>query len=264
VVLASQQPGKRLTNPDLDIEPGDELAFFDRLNGELLARQLVVSARRSGRQTEVTLAGPVPPIKLGTGRDNPALEITQVYNLSRACGNFAFRHNAFVRGRRIGILAKSGPGLIEHNQFVELGAGGVEIWNAPFEGLHGHHILVRNNLFDGGGLVYRRRGPPPAIWSQMFGAEPSKRLHTHLQILDNRIVDYRGNGIELRDAEQVIVAGNIFEQRHVATLRDPQAANIRLGNVYGALVSGNVFADARFTADRQVAVEQSSAVEVVP
>jgi len=69
----------------------------------------------------------IPKLKYGSGvGSEQGLEPAQIYNLSRSCGNYVFRNNAFVRGRRIGILAKSGPGLIENNRFKENCTGIIE------------------------------------------------------------------------------------------------------------------------------------------
>jgi len=210
VVVSPQQPGVRGLPPDLDIRPGDTLAFFRRLEASLLAEARVVSATLSGNNTTLVLDRDIPEIECGTGKGNPPLTVTQIYNLSRSCGNFVFRDNAFVRGRRTGILAKSGPGLIENNRFEELGGGGVEIFNAPYEGLYGHDILIQNNTFRRGGLVDKgKSGPAPAIWTEMFHwgvlADP---LHRNIRIVENEISDYPAYAMELCDVTGLVVEGN--------------------------------------------------------
>lgn len=239
VVVAPQQPGTRGLPPDMDIQPGDLLAFFDRPAGTLLAEAQVRRTERDGRNTRIVLDRNIPQIVCGSGRDNPAMETTQVYNLSRACGNFAFRNNDFVRGRRTGILAKSGPGLIENNRFEELGGGGVELFNAPYEGLYAHDILIQNNLFRRGGLVFKKMGPAPAIWTQIFFGDPPQKLHRDIRIVGNQIVDYPAHAMEICDAQNVLVENNRIETTDRAIVRKPGAEPIRLGNVEGAAVRNN-------------------------
>jgi hypothetical protein len=194
----------------------------------------------------------IPKLVCGTGNGNPDLKITQVYNLSRACGNFAFRNNEFVRGRRVGILAKSGPGLIENNRFEELGGGGGEIWNAPYEGLYAHDILIQNNLFRRGGLIHKNSGPASAIWIEIFAGNPSQPLHRNLQIIGNRIVDYPGTGIEVADATGVRIENNRFENKELSVLRNPDDFMIELFNTEGDTVTNNQFNDSRFDKSRQI------------
>jgi hypothetical protein len=213
VVVSPQQPGVRGIPNDMDIQPGDRLAFFQRLEASLLAEATVVSATLSGQTTTIVLDRDIPEVVCGTGKGNPDLKVTQVYNLSRSCGNFVFRGSAFVRGRRTGILAKSGPGLIENNRFEELGGGGVEIWNAPFEGLYGHDILIKDNVFRRGGLVDKgNANPAPAIWIDLFHwgvtADP---LHRNIRIIDNEISDYPAHAMELYDVTGLVVEGNRIE-----------------------------------------------------
>jgi parallel beta-helix repeat protein len=252
VVVSSQQPGTRGLPPDMDILPGDTLAFFNQPAGTLLAEATVLSAVITGRQTRVVLDRNIPEIICGSGRDNPELKTTQVYNLSRSCGNFAFRNNEFVRGRRTGILVKSGPGLIENNRFEELGGGGVEIFNAPFEGLYGHDILIQSNLFRRGGLVYKNSGPAPAVWVEIFHGEPSQILHRNIRIVGNRIVDCSGNGIEVSDSTGVRIENNQFENKELSVLRDPAAFMIKLVNTANCAVEGNQFSDSRFKKSQQI------------
>ena len=231
VVISSQQPGVRGLPPEMDIQPGDTLAFFKRLEASLLAEATVASATLSGNMATIVLDQDIPQIMCGSGKGNPPLTVTQIYNLSRSCGNFVFRNNAFVRGRRTGILAKSGPGLIENNRFEELGGGGVEIFNAPYEGLYGHDILIKNNIFKRGGLVDKGKSMrAPAIWIEMFHwnvvADP---LHRNIRIVDNDISDYPAYAMELCDVTGLFVKDNFIK---TVGSDDP----IRLENVFDAEV----------------------------
>jgi hypothetical protein len=202
----------------------------------------------------VVLDRDIPEIVLGTGANFPQRSETQIYNLDQAAGNFVFRDNVFLRGRRIGILAKSGPGLIERNRFIELGGGGVEIYNAPFEGLHGHDMLVRDNHFERGGLVFRNRGPFPAIWTIVFETRGADALHRNIRIIDNVIVDYLGTALDINDAVGVQIEGNRFKNHELQHLRQPGAYLIRLDNVRDVLLENNLFEDERFPEDRQISI----------
>jgi arylsulfatase A-like enzyme len=266
IIISPNQPGTRVFSPDQDIRPGDRLAFFDRPSGTVLAEAKVMRAdRMPNRTTQVVVDQELPPLRLADGDENfPRLQVTQIYNLDRACGNFVFRNNTFIRGRRIGILAKSGPGLIENNRFEELGGGGVEIWNAPFEGLHAHDILIRNNLFRRNGITrYTRNGAGAAIWTQVFSGNPSPPLHRNIHIVGNEIVDHLRNGIEVHDAHDIVIEGNRFANHELDQLRVDAAHLIEVVNTRGATIRNNEFQDTRFSESRYISVRDSSRIETV-
>jgi hypothetical protein len=249
IIVSPNQPGTRVYSPDQDMRPGDTLAFFDRPAGRVLAKAKIVEAELlPDRNTRILVDQDLPQLILAENLQGfPPLNVTQIYNLERACGNFVFRDNSFIRGRRIGILAKSGPGLIENNRFEELGGGGVEIWNAPFEGLHAHDLLIRNNLFRRNGIShYSRNDAGAAIWSQVFGGRPSPPLHQNIRIIGNTIVDHLRNGIEIFDAVDVLVEDNLFRNDELINLRNEDAHLIKIGNSENVTIRENRFKDSRF------------------
>lgn len=255
LIISPNQPGTRVFSPDQDIRPGDLLAFFDRPSGKLMAEVRVAHAEvMPNRRTRVVFEEDLPSIRLADEDGNfPRLSVTQIYNLNRACGDFVFRDNTFIRGRRIGILAKSGPGLIENNRFEELGGGGVEIWNAPFEGLYAHDILIRNNLFRRNGIThYNRNAAGAAIWTQVFSGNPSPPLHRNIRITGNTIVDHLRNGIEIHDAIDVVVENNRFLNEELNHLRVNDAHLIEVVNSRNVTLRDNEFADSRFAESQQV------------
>ena len=254
VVIGKNQPGTRVLSSDMDIRAGDHLAFFQRLQGTLLAEAKVLSATVGKKSTRVVLDREVPELTLGgPGQNFPKLEVTQVYNLSRACGNFVFRNNSFVRGRRIGMLLKSGPGLVENNEFRELGGGGIEIWNAPFEGLHAHDVLIQNNRFLGNGVAWRNRNAWPAIWSGIFGGKSPQPLHRNIRILNNEFVDCAGPAMHMADVDGLVIEGNRITNPGGRGVRAeqtrPASESIETKNVRNASISGNTIDDFRFSKD---------------
>lgn len=251
VVVGMNQPGTRVLSADMDIRAGDHLAFFQRLQGTLLAEAKVLSATVGKKSTHVVLDREVPELTLGEPRENfPKLDVTQVYNLSRACGNFVFRNNSFVRGRRIGILLKSGPGLVENNEFRELGGGGIEIWNAPFEGLYAHEVLIQSNRFVGNGVAWRNRNSWPAIWSGIFGGKSPQPLHRNIRILNNEFVDCAGPAMHMADVNGLVIEGNRMTNPGNRSVRaeqtHPAQESIETKNVRNASIADNTIKDFRF------------------
>jgi len=246
--ISHRLPGIHGRMDDLGVKPGDRLAFFDRPAGRLLTVASVVSAEVSpSGTTSVTVDADLPDLAVGQWKGFPPLDRTQIYNLSATAGNFVFRDNVFSRGRRTGLLAKGGPGLIESNTFEELGGGGVEIFNAPFEGLQGSGILIRNNEFRHGGIVHKNAGAAPALWLKIFDGKNPEPLHRDIRFVGNRISDYPSYALDASDTSGLLIADNVF---HAASdrpgLRDEGIAAIRLRNVHGAELRGNRFLDERY------------------
>jgi len=205
----------------------------------LLTEATVKRARLKGKRTTIQLDRDLPKLKLGDSKGSfPKLEVTQIYNLSRSCNNFAFRNNAFMRGRRIGILMKSGPGLIENNEFRELGGGAIEIWNAPFEGLYAHDILIQKNRFVENGVAWRNRCSWPAIWSGVFGGKNPQPLHRNIRIMDNEISDYPAHAMDIADVTDILIENNRMVT-NPEVVRVKNAEPIKLLNVFGSRLKNN-------------------------
>jgi hypothetical protein len=196
----------------LDIQPGDQLQFYNREAGKLISERKVVRVTRHEKTLDVTLdddVGDIVPGRPGVQRTGTAktvadASITQVFNASRTCNQFVFRNNMIRNGRRIGVLAKGRGGLIEDNTFEGLGGGAVEFWNAPFEGLGGSDYVVRNNRIVNCGRLDREHA---AIWTTIFKSG-SDRLHHSFLITGNEIRDFRGNALLLCELRDSLVQNN--------------------------------------------------------
>jgi len=129
----------------------------------------------------------------------------------------------------------------------------VEIFNAPFEGLHGHDILIRNNEFRHGGIVHKNAGAAPALWLKIFDGKNPEPLHRDIRFVGNRISDYPSYALDASDTSGLLIADNVF---HAASdrpsLRDQGIAAVRLRNVHGAELRGNRFLDERYTQPLEV------------
>ena len=206
VQLALNQPFDQFGGAFLDIRPGDYLDFFDRPKGSLIARRRVVSVRRDNRSLDVTLDSPVEGLLVGRIAPSHTAQqaATQVFNASRGCNQFVFRRNTCRNGRRVGVLAKGWGGLVEDNTFTALGGGGVEFWNAPFEGLGAvDYVVTGNRILNCGRLSRQHAG----IWATIFKSG-NARLHRNLLIARNEISGFAGPSILLRDCENVVLGDN--------------------------------------------------------
>jgi len=196
----------------LDIRSGDTLQFFNRSEGKLISERRVDSTTKLEKSLDVTLDGDVGDItpgrpgvkRVGVKKVLSDEAITQVFNASRTCNQFVFRNNTVRNGRRIGVLAKGGGGLIENNTFEGLGGGAVEFWNAPFEGLGATDYVARGNRIRDCGLIAREDA---AIWAIIFKPGGDK-LHRNLLITDNDITGFPGPAILLCDTTNAVVSNN--------------------------------------------------------
>jgi len=225
----------------LDFRVGDRLCFFHRAAGRLIGERRIKAVRREGKLLAVTLekgiAGVTPgrllPAKgaAHAAADNAA--ITHLFNAGRSCNQFVFRNNTARNGRRIGVLAKGDGGLIENNLFEGLGGGGVEFWNAPFEGLGAENYVVRNNR-----IVHclRLRRKHAAIWCIAFRPGGS-RIHRNLLIEDNEIAGGGAPAADVGDAENVVFRNNRIRRPEVAGIPGEEVLQFR--NVTKLVREGN-------------------------
>lgn len=229
------------TEAALGFRVGDRLQFFCRREGRLIGERQVRAVRQGRNVLDVTLnkgingitPGRLLPAKGAAYARTDNTAITHAFNASRTCNQFVFRHNLARRGRRIGVLAKGSGGLIEHNVFEDLGGGGVEFWNAPFEGLAAENYVVRHNRIVHCLRLSRRDA---AIWCTAFRSGGS-RIHRNLLIEDNEIAGEGWPAIDVSDAENVVCRRNrIVRPEGGDVARDQR---IRFRNVSGLLREAN-------------------------
>jgi hypothetical protein len=233
----------------LDLRPGDRLVFYHTSKGSLLAEAKVLSCRVLEKTIEVRLDRPVSGITTGavkraTGAKHGAVSedsrATQVYNASRMCNQFVFRHNVARNGRRAGVIAKGDGGLVEDNRFENMGGGGVELWPAPFEGLAAeNYVIRRNTIVDCGRLTRVHAG----IWATMF-KPGGDRLHRNILIAENRISGFAGTSILLGDMRDAVVRDNHIDIGPVRAPATKPPTGIALRNTAGVHLENNTVVEA--------------------
>ena len=224
----------------LDFRVGDRLHFYQRGSGRLIGQRHVKAVQRKGELLDVTLDADIEGITPGRIRPakGPAYaatennSVTGLFNASRACNQFVFRNNVARNSRRVGVLAKGDGGLIENNLFENLGGGGVEFWNAPFEGLAAENYVVRNNRMVN---CLRLRRKHAAIWCVAFRPGGS-RIHRNLLIEGNEIVGARWPAVDVGDAENVVFRNNRIVRPGADGVLPSQLVQFR--NVGGLLQEG--------------------------
>eukprot|EP00052_Salpingoeca_macrocollata_P025277 m.230034 g.230034 ORF g.230034 m.230034 type:complete len:711 (-) comp22404_c0_seq2:36-2168(-) len=161
-------------------------------------------------ETVLPLQGALHPGVIHIGGDLNQT-VTQVFVANRTANQFVFRRNRVHNSRRVGVLAKGERALIEDNVFWGLGGGGVELWNAPFEGLCAASYLVRNNLINDTNQLDRVAGP---LYVESFaapaGSAPPARTHCHraIHLYNNTIHVGPGSSFVLSNAQQLVFRRN--------------------------------------------------------
>lgn len=134
--------------------------------------------------------------------------VTQVFNFNRTSNQFVFRKNTVRNGRRVGVLYKGYRSWVDSNEFVGLGGGALELWNAPYEGLFAETVLFRNNTVRD--VCQLSRGAAP-IWTSVprpQSATLPAHVHADLRIEGNLFDSGPGPTFWLMDIHNVMITGN--------------------------------------------------------
>ncbi|MFS0911977.1 right-handed parallel beta-helix repeat-containing protein [Microbacterium sp. 179-I 3D2 NHS] len=139
-----------------------------------------------------------------------------VFNPDRMGNDFVFKDNV-VRSPGRGILLKAGNGIIEGNTF-EGGDKAIMIATENEADSHGgtaYDLTIRDNVFRGTG--YHHDMP----WSDQAGSVGmagknvvSRRAYSNILIEDNLFESIRGLNLNVSNAEDVTVRGNVFRDTH--------------------------------------------------
>jgi len=207
--VAVRQP---MFNHYLGVRVGDVLQFFDRQKGMIISQRTVVSltapSAQGGGTTEVTLDAPPDAITTGRIGGGPLnASVTQVFNFNRTSNQFVFRKNRVVNGRRVGVLYKGHRAWVDSNEFVGLGGGALECWNAPYEGLLASTLLFRNNSVRDVCQMTSARVAAP-IWTATFAPKANASRHGDLMIQRNTFDSGPGPTFLLSDVQGATIRDN--------------------------------------------------------
>ncbi|NQU42696.1 right-handed parallel beta-helix repeat-containing protein [bacterium] len=135
-----------LNNEFMNLEPGDEVSFFDPPAGKILLECEVVSVEQQGSKWLTRFSQDVPT-SVTTG--GVLLEDTQIWNRSKSSGDFMIRNNTIRNIRRFGTVFRARRGVVEQNLYEAASASGVLFKNEPDypNGLYCSDIIIRKNQF---------------------------------------------------------------------------------------------------------------------
>ena len=257
VIISTNQAGTLHQPDDLDIQPGDRFLFFDREEGRIVAeasiRKVDTPEAFKNRKILLQFDRDLPKLKLSPRNGRLSKEgmrqITQLHSIDRVARNFVFKNNTFARGRRIGILTKGGPGLIEGNYMEFLGGTGVDAWNCPWGGFNAQDTLIKNNTIVNPDISARKNTAGGSGIRFMvncgtegagYGGIAQDPLYDNIQIIGNRIVNAPGYGISFEDGRNILIKDNVIEITDPSVLRLPDAKAIHTARIENLTLEGNV------------------------
>jgi hypothetical protein len=209
---------------------GDQLAFYNPPTGEVLGRRFI-TAVNAAAQT-VTLNAPITGLPLFTGTPpgggSPETNL-MVMNVDLAA-NYIIRDSEFLNSFRYGMFLKANDVYIMGNTFQ----GGLEAAifavNEPSwpEGFLPERVRIQDNLFEDNARgamsryrYYLAKDPGTIVIGTFRNATGGtsgdlyangRNQQHHFAILDNVFNDWRGMAISVRNARDVLIAGNVFNR----------------------------------------------------
>ncbi len=154
-MMKSVEPGadRRMAvcrNEFFNLEAGDDVAFFQPMEGRILLETQVETVSPVDGGFTVTFAAPLPDDIRFKG---PLQQATQIWNRSKSCGDFIIRRSSFLNIRRYGSVFRAKRGVVENNQYRGISSRAVVFRNEGEwpNGLYASDIIVRGNtIIDAG------------------------------------------------------------------------------------------------------------------
>lgn len=197
-----------LYDDSFNLEPGDEVVFFNPRKGIYYAEAVVKESWLKGGYHRVVFDRDIPlPEK--TGAD--LKQTDQVWNRSKSCGDFMVRNCRLTNVRRFGVVFRALRGVVEKNYIEGTSSSGILSLNEPFwpNGPMSSDILIqnntlKNNCFD---LSHPFGTIALLVGKYPFGLGEGRGPHNIL-IRDNTITDWQKHAIHLSGTRNVRLENN--------------------------------------------------------
>ncbi len=207
------------TSEFFNLEPGDEVSFYQPTEGRILLETRVTRVVDQGGSYLAEFADTIPGgIILGSS----LVDVTQIWNRSKSCGEFMIRNSKFINNRRYANVFRSKRGVVEKNLYQGASTRAILFINetAVPNGLYASEIILRNNTvedcsFDGAGTQ-----APIAFYFEGRGSAVKSIGPRNILIEGHVIKDCPSPEIELVGARNVVIRNNVVilsdaEQDHV-------------------------------------------------
>ena len=191
-----------------NLEKGDEVSFFQPTQGRILLETTVISVEELGSSYLVRFADELPD---GMITGSPLIDVTQIWNRSKSCGEFMIRNSKFTNIRRYANVFRSKRGVVENNQYRGASSRAIYFRNetAYPNGLYASEIILRNNTiedcsFDGAGTQ-----APIGFTFEGRGASVQSIGPRNILIEGQTIKDCPSPEIQLNGAANVLIRNNV-------------------------------------------------------
>ena len=191
-----------------NLEAGDAVAFFQPLAGTIPLETVVQSSHRRPDGTHlVRFADPLPK---DIRTEGPLVDVTQVWNRSKSCGDFVIRDCRFAQIRRYGTVFRAQRGVVENNVYQGISSQAILFRNEPNypNGLYASEIIVRGNRIEDSG--FDGNGTAPVIAFQFEARKTITRSFgpRHILIENNTLSGCPSPAISLIGADHVVIRNN--------------------------------------------------------
>lgn len=190
-----------------NLEKGDKVSFFEPTQGRILLETSVVEVQAVGGTFLVNFADTLPD---GMITGSPLVDVTQIWNRSKSCGEFMIRNCKFINNRRFANVFRSKRGVIENSYYSGASSRAIFFQNETAfpNGLYASEIIIRNNIvedcsFDGAGTQ-----APISFYFSGKGASVQSIGPNNILIENNVIKDSPSPEISLTGAANVVIRNN--------------------------------------------------------
>ena len=210
--MSSAKPGgvqnaAVFVNEHFNLEAGGEVAFFEPLIGTILLETRVTSVVGQGGGTWlVEFEDDLPDEMNFTGA---LVDITQVWNRSKSCGDFMIRNGRMINNRRYATVFRARRGIVENMEYRGASSRSIAFINGTQwpNGLYASEIILRNNLVEDSGFV---AGDAAAVTFTFNGyGTGAQSIGPRNLLIDNTIfADCGTPEITMNDTRNVVIRNN--------------------------------------------------------
>jgi hypothetical protein len=200
-----------ITREFFDLEPGDQVSFFNPEEGRIFLETYVETVEPVGRDFRVTFKDDIPrELAFGTSLQDD----DQIWNRSTSSGNFMIRNSSFTNVRRFGVVFRAKTGVVENNVFDGTSSSAVLFFNETQypNGLYCSDIIIRNNTINDAAfdsqplgvivMEFRRR---------QTGHNAADQGPRRILIENNQITNSAATTIELGSVRDIVLRGNTLD-----------------------------------------------------
>jgi hypothetical protein len=199
-----------------NMEPGNEVSFFNPAWGSIYAETVVKSVKSQGSRWLVEFEDELPTtIQPGSN----ILDNDQIWNRSKSCGDFVIRSSTFRNIRRYGTVFRAKGGVVEKNSYIATPAAAIIFINEPSypNGLYCSEIIIRENDIRKCAFDPMPTGAISILFKNRTGGAAQSHGPKNILIENNRITD--SNALRAAfmfwSTEKMLIRNNLIQEAPV-------------------------------------------------